>query len=331
MKHNQPILPMTLLRLCLSACAALACLGVQAQGAFPSKPITMLLPLAAGSAGDVALRVVAQKMTENMKQSVVIENQPGVAGLLGTERIARAAPDGYLIGGIGDSVLNFAANLAPKLNFDPLNDLEPIALVANIPWTLVVNPAFGTKSLNEFVQKAKAAPGVVDYGSTGNGSASHVGMEMLAAKAAIKLNHIPYKGATPAVTDVVGGQVPAVFSAVSLVLPYVKTGKLIALGVPSPQRSQLMPDVPTFAEAGFADFNFVTWVALFAPRGTPTPIIDRLHAETVKALSDSGVRERLLSLGLEPRSSTPEQLGQIVRSGHARVAAIIRDAKIKGE
>lgn len=331
MKFNKPILPVTLLRLCVSAFAALACLGVQAQGTYPSKPITMLLPLAAGSAGDVALRVVAQKMTENMKQSVVIENQPGVAGLLGTERIARAAPDGYLIGGIGDSVLNFAANLAPKLNFDPLNDLEPIALVANIPWTLVVNPAFGPKSLNEFVQKAKAAPGVVDYGSTGNGSASHVGMEMLAAKAAIKLNHIPYKGATPAVTDVVGGQVPAVFSAVSLVLPYVKTGKLIALGVPSPQRSPLMPDVPTFAEAGFADFNFVTWVALFAPRGTPRPIIDRLHAETVKALGDSGVRERLLALGLEPRASTPEQLGQMNRSGHARVAAIIRDAKIKGE
>lgn len=331
MKHNQSTLPMNLLWLCVSAFAALACQAVQAQGAYPNKPITLLLPITAGSAGDVALRVVAQKMTENMKQSIVIENQPGVAGLLGTERIARAAPDGYLIGGLGDSVIHFAANLAPKLNFDPINDLAPIALVAIIPWTLVVNPAFGPKSLNEFVLKAKAAPGVVDYGSTGNGSASHVGMEMLAAKAAIKLNHIPYKGATPAVIDVVGGQVPAVFSAVSVVLPYVKTGKLIALGVPSPQRSPLMPDVPTFAEAGFSDFNFVTWVALFAPRGTPKPIIDRLNAETVKAVSDSGVRERLLALGLEPRVSTPEELGQINRSGHARVAAIIRDAKIKGE
>lgn len=319
----------TLLRVSALTAATLATGFTFAQAAYPARPITMLLPLAAGSAGDVALRVVAQKMSENMKQSIVIENLPGVSGLLGTERVVRAAPDGYLIGGIGDSVLNFAANLAPKMNFDPIGDLDPIALVATIPWTVAVNPAFGTRTLGEFIAKAKAAPNKIDYASTGSGSASHIGMEMLAARTGISLTHIPYKGATPGVTDVVGGQVPAVFSAVSVVLPYVKSGKLLALGVPADKRSALLPDVPTFAEAGVQDFNFVTWVSLFAPKGTSKAIVDRLNAETVKAVSDPAVREKLLSLGLEPESSTPEQLGQMVRSGHARVARIVKDANIK--
>ncbi|QHE87813.1 Bug family tripartite tricarboxylate transporter substrate binding protein [Hydrogenophaga sp. BPS33] len=319
----------TLLRAGVLAAATFCAGTALAQATYPSRPITMLLPLAAGSAGDVALRVVAQKMSENMKQSIVIENLPGVSGLLGTERVVRAAPDGYLIGGIGDSVLNFAANLAPKMNFDPIHDLDPIALVATIPWTIAVNPGFGTKTLGEFIAKAKAAPHKIDYASTGSGSASHIGMEMLAARTGIALTHIPYKGATPGVTDVVGGQVPAVFSAVSVVLPHVKSGKLLALGIPADQRSALLPETPTFAEAGVPNFSFVTWVSLFAPKGTPKAIVDKLNAETVKAVADPAVREKLLSLGLEPQTSTPEQLGQMVRSGHARVAKIVQDANIK--
>ncbi|MEJ7929378.1 tripartite tricarboxylate transporter substrate binding protein [Ramlibacter sp. AN1015] len=299
--------------------------------AYPSRPITMLLPLAAGSAGDVALRVLAQKMAENLRQGVVIENLPGVAGLLGTERVVRAPADGYLIGGIGDSVLNYAANLAPKLNFDPLNDLEPVALVATIPWTLAVNPQIGPKTLREFIAFARANPGKLDYASTGIGSASHVGMEMLAAQAGISLHHVPYKGATPAVNDVVGGQVPAVFSAVSVVLPHVKSGKLVALGVPLEKRSPLLPDVPTFAEVGIPDFKFDTWVALFAPKGTPRAVIDTLNAETGKALADPAVRDRLVSLGLEPNTATPDEMRRIVASGHARVAAIIKKANIRAE
>lgn len=331
MKNNPSIRCRHWLRASTLAAVTFATGSAFAQAAYPSRPITMLLPLAVGSAGDVALRVVAQKMSENLHQSIVIENLPGVSGLLGTERVVRAAPDGYLIGGIGDSVLNFAANLAPKMNFDPIGDLDPIALVATIPWTIAVNPAFGTKTLAEFVAKAKASTHKIDYASTGSGSASHIGMEMLAARTGISLTHIPYKGATPGVTDVVGGQVPAVFSAVSVVLPFVKSGKLLALGVPAEKRSALLPDVPTFAEAGVPNFNFVTWVSLFAPKGTPKAIVDKLNAETVKAVADPAVREKLLSLGLEPETSTPEQLGQMVRSGHARVAKIVKDANIKSD
>lgn len=301
------------------------------QSAYPARPVTMLLPLAAGSAGDVALRLVGQKMAENMQQGVVVENLPGAAGLLGTERIVRAPADGYLIGGIGDSVLNYAANLAPKVNFNPLTDLEPVAMVATIPWTVAVNPQFGTKTLGEFMARARANPGKVNYASTGPGSASHVGMELLAAQAKVSMVHIPYRGATPAVNDVVSGQVPAVFSAVSVVLPFIKSGKLVALGVPADKRSPLMPDVPTFAEAGIADFNFTTWVALFAPKGTPRAIIDKLNAETAKAIADPVVRDKLLGMGLEPATATPEQLRAIVASGHARVGAIIKQANIKAE
>lgn len=315
----------------LAGGAALAAAGAARAQAYPSKPITMLLPLTVGSAGDVALRLVAQRMSERLGQPIVIENQPGAAGLVGTERIARAAPDGYLLGGVGDSIVNFAANLAPKLNFDPVEGLQPVGLVANIPWVLAVHSGFRAKTLSAFVAAAKAEPGRIDYASTGMGSASHIGMEMFAAQAGIRMNHVPYKGATPAANDVAGGQVAAVFAAVSVVLPHIKAGRMVALGVPADRRSALLPDAPTFAEAGLPGFDFVTWVGLVAPRGTPRAAVDRINAEIAHALQDATIRERLLTQGLEPATSTPEQLGERLRTGHARVAKIIRDNNIKAE
>lgn len=316
----------------LAALTALAPLASRAQApAFPSRPVTMLLPLATGSAGDVALRLVAQKMAEGLKQAVVIENQPGAAGLVGTERVVRAAPDGYFVGGLGDSILNYAINLSPRPPFDPLTQLESVAMIATIPWTLAANAESGPKTLADFVARARANPGTMDYGSTGVGSASHIGMEMFASEAKLSLHHVPYRGATPAVNDAVAGHVPAVFSAVSVVLPFIRSGKLVALAVPAEQRSPLLPDVPTFAEAGVPGFNFTTWVALFAPRGTPRPVIDRLNAEANRAINDPQVRERLLALGLEPKAGTPEMLGTIVATGHKRIAAIIKQHNIKAE
>ncbi len=310
---------------CSVTMAALA----TAQG-YPSKRITVIVPFSVGSAGDVGFRVVAQKIGDNVKQSIVIDNQTGVSGLLGTERVAKAAPDGYLIGGLGDAVLNFSANLVPT-NFDPVNGFQPIGLIATVPWTVVVSPSFGSRTLSEFIAAARAAPGKVDYSSAGNGSASHIGMEMFAAQAKIKLHHVPYKGVTPAVTDAAGGQVQAVFAAVSLVLPFIKTGRLVALGMPAEKRSPFMPDVPTFAEAGMPGFTFVTWLGFFAPKGTPPAIVNLLNAEAGKAVADAGVRERLLGLGLDPATSTPEELGERVRAGHERVARIIREANIKAD
>ena len=298
---------------------------------YPEKPITLLVPLQAGSAGDTVLRVVAQKMADNMKQAIVIENQAGVSGLLGAERVSRAPPDGYLIGGISDSVLNFAANLVEKVNFDPVNSFEPVTLVANVSWVLVANPALGAKTLGDLMSQARAKPGVIDYASAGNGSPHHIAMEMLTRPQRITMNHIPYKGASQSLIDVVSGQVPVMFSATSVALPFIKQGKLIALGVPAAKRSPLLPDVPTFAEGGVAGFNFATWVAMYAPKGTPAPIVNRLNAEVRKALEDSAVREKLLSLGLEPAPNTPAQLAKMTADGNAAVKKIIKDAGIKVE
>ena len=318
----------------LAAAAVVCSLPVAAAAtaqSYPSKRITILVPFSTGSAADVGVRVVAQKISESVKQSIVIENQAGVSGLLGSERVAKATPDGYFLGGLGDAALNFAANLAPTLNFDPVNGFQPIGLIATVPWTVVVSPAFGPKTLSEFIAAARAKPGAIDYGSGGTGSASHIGMEMLAAQAKIKLHHVPYKGITPAVTDVAGGQVQAVFAAVSLVLPFIKSGRLVVLGMPSEKRSAMLPEVPTFAEAGMQGFNFVTWIGLFAPKGTPRTVTNVLNAETNKAVADTGVRERLLAFGLEPATSTPEQLGERLRTGYERVAKIVREANIKAE
>jgi len=323
-------------RVCLVRLAAVgASAGLlaraHAQGSWPDRPITVVLPVSSGSAGDVALRAVTQKMSENMKISFVLENQAGAAGIIGTEKVVRAKPDGYTLSGNGDAALNFAANLAQSLNFDPVNDLEPIALVARIPWVLVANPAFGPRTIGEFVARARAMPGRIDYGTAGVGSASHIGMEMLAQQAGIKLNNVPYKNVTPTVTDTVGGQVQAILAAVSLVRPFLRSGQLVALGMPAEKRSPFLPDVPTFAEGGLPGFTFDTWIAFFAPKGTPAPILERLRNEVDKAVVDPAVQERLLGLGIVGQTGSPEQVREMVRSGHARVAKAVREANIKAQ
>lgn len=311
--------------------AAVAAPGaVLAQAGYPSRPIQVIVPLQAGSAADVGTRVVLGKVGENMGTSFAIENQPGASGLVGADRIARAAPDGYMLGGITDSVLNYAVNLAAKTSFDPLNDFEPISRMANIAWVLVANNN-AAKSVTELVGQAQAQPRKIDYASGGPGSPHHIAMELFSAANKVKLTHVPYKGATQATMDVVGGQVPVMFSAISVALPMIKDGKLRPLAQPADRRSSLLPNVPTFTEAGMPAFNFSTWLGLYAPKGTPKAIVDRLNAEVARAVADPGVRERLLGLGLDPVPSTPAELGELTRTGHARVGKAIRDAGIKPE
>lgn len=310
--------------------AMLAAPAAWAQVGYPNKPIQVIVPLQAGSAADVGTRVVLGKVGENMGASFAIENQPGASGLVGADRIARAAPDGYTLGGITDSVLNYAVNLAARTSFDPLNDFEPVSRMANIAWVLVAHNN-AAKTVNELVAQAQAQPRKLDYASGGNGSPHHIAMELFSAANKVQLTHVPYKGATQATTDVAGGQVPVMFSAVSVALPLIKDGKLRALAQPADRRSSLLPDVPTFTEVGLPSFNFSTWLGLYAPKGTPKPVIDRLNAEVARALTDLGVRERLMGLGLDPLGSTPAQLGELTRSGHARIGKVIRDAGIKAE
>ena len=314
--------------LLLAGCA-MASGGALAQAAWPTKPIQVIVPLQVGSAADVTTRVVVAKMGENMKQTFIIENQAGVSGLLGAERVARAAPDGYTLGGITDSVLNYAVNLSDKVNFDPLEDFAPISQMVNISWVLVVNDGFPAKTLADLLSQAGTQPGKIDYATGGTGSPHHIAMELFASGAGVSFAHVPYKGATQATTDVAGGQVPMMFSAVSVVLPFLKDGKLRALAQPNDKRSALLPDVPTFTEAGVEAFRFSTWLGLYAPKGTPADIVEKLNAEVGKAVSDPAVRNRLASIGLEPVASAPAELGTLTRDGYARVGQAIRDAGIK--
>lgn len=303
---------------------------VRAQ-TYPVRPVTLLVPLQSGSAGDVVLRAVAQKMAEGLGQPIVVENQAGASGLLGAERVSRAPPDGYLVGGISDSVLAYATQLTERPGFDPIAGFEPVGMVADVSWVLVAHPSLGARTLREFVAAAKARPGRIDFASAGVGSPHHIGMELFERAAGIQVTHIPYKGATQALTDVAAGTVPVMLTATSVALPFIRDGRLVALAVPQDARSPLLPQVPTFAEAGMPDFRFATWVAMYAPRGTPRAIVDRLNAELSKAVADPAVRERLLPLGLVPVGSTPDQLRETTRAQHARIGKLIRDAGIKAE
>ncbi len=311
-------------------CGAAGALVAHAQP-YPAKTILILLPVQAGSAGDVAIRVVAQKISDNVKQQIVVENQPGAAGLVGAQRLARTASDGYVLGGLSDSVVNYAPALAEKPGFDPVNDFAPISLVCTIPWVLFSHPSLPARDARTFIALAKAQPGKIDYSSAGNGSPHHIVMELFKRTTDIEVHHIPYRGAAQAVLDVVAGQIPVAFSGTAVPLPHIKDGKLRALAVPSEKRSPLLPEVPTLAESGVAGFLFETWIGIYAPKGAPKPVIDRMNAETVAALADSAVSGRLAAMGLEPRSSTPEDHGRRTRDGFARVSKVIKDAGIKAD
>ena len=294
---------------------------------YPAKPILMVMPLQAGSAVDIMMRIVAQKMGDNMGRQIVVENQPGAAGLIGTERVKRAAPDGYTIGALNDSILTMIPNIR-QAPYDPVKDFMPVGIAAGITWVLVVNNDLPVKTGAEFIALAKKQPGKIDYSSGGSGSPQHVAMEAFKEATGTYLVHIPYRGATQAAVDVISNQVQAHFSAVSIVLPYIKSGRMRALAVPSPKRSPLLPDVPTMAEAGVPGFEWFTWASIVLPLGTPKPIADRLNAELVKAVNAPDVREKLVSQGLDPIGSPPEQVTQWTQAGLKRMAQIVKRAGI---
>lgn len=294
---------------------------------YPAKPILMVMPLQAGSAVDIMMRIVAQKMGDNMGRQIVVENQPGAAGLIGTERVKRAAPDGYTIGALNDSILTMIPNIR-QAPYDPVKDFMPVGIAAGITWVLVVNNDLPVKTVAEFIALAKKQPGKIDYSSGGSGSPQHVAMEAFKEATETYLVHIPYRGATQAAVDVISNQVQAHFSAVSIVLPYIKSGRMRALAVPSPKRSPLLPDVPTMAEAGVPGFEWFTWASIVLPLGTPKPIADRLNAELVKAVNAPDVREKLVSQGLDPIGSPPEQVTQWTQAGLKRMAQIVKRAGI---
>ena len=313
-----------------SILAAALALGAHAQ-TYPNKPIRMIVPLAAASAVDNAARIVTAKMSANMGQQIVIENQPGAAGLIGAGNVAKAAPDGYTLGGFNDSIMTMLPNMGTAMPWDILRDFEPVSLVATIEWGLVANNDSPYRSAADLVAAAKARPGEVNFGSGGNGSPQHIAMALFASAAGIRLTHVPYKGASQAALGVAAGDVPVAFQGLATVAALARGGKLRLIGVTTPAPLPQFPGVPTVSDSGMPGFEFNSWFTIMAPAGTPKEIVTRLNQEIQKALSDPEVRAKLLDQGLTVRGTSPEQLGALTREQLARYAKLIREAGIKAD
>ena len=308
------------------ALAAATPLAAQAQ-AYPDKPIRFLVPYPPGGGTDVIARIVQQKFSTVLGQQVNIDNRGGAGGSVGTEAVAKSAPDGYtVLFTLSSHTINPA--IYPKLNYDTVKDFEPVGLVASLPQILVASTQFPANTVAELTAAAKAKPGLA-IASVGNGSPSHLALEMQALRTQTQLTHIPYKGGGPAMTDVIGGQVPALWVSIPAAAQFVKTGKVKALAVSTVKRSAGFPNVPTMQEAGVPDFEVDSWFAMFVPAKTPRPVIDRLNKALNEVLADPEIRERLLAQGAEAVGGTPEKLGQIVAAEIPKWTKLAKDANIK--
>ena len=321
----------TLAALSSATAALLAPVPAQAEPGYPTRPIRMVVPLGAGSAVDVAARIVVQKMSLNMGQAIVVENIVGASGIVGTDKVAKAVPDGYTIAGLNDSIMTMVPALQPKLPWDMLRDFVPVSLVATIEWCMVGPASSPFDTPAALIKAAHAAPGSVDYGSGGIGSPQHIAMALFASDANIQLNHVPYKGASDLATGLAGAQVPIAFQGLASVNPLVKGKRLKLLAVSTPQRMPQYPDVPTVSESGLPGFAFNSWFTIMAPAGTPADIVAKLNAEVRKALADPTVREQLIAQGLTPRGSSADELGAATRAQLTKYAALIKKAGIKAE
>ena len=302
-----------------------------AQAGYPNKPIKLIVPLAAGSAVDNAARIVMQKVALNTHGAVAIENMAGASGVIGTDRVAKSAPDGYTLGGFNDSIMTMLPNLNAKLPWDIVRDFTPVSLVATVEWGLVVPADSPISTVAEFIAAARQAPGRVNYGSGGNGSPQHIAMALFASQAGLQLTHVPYKGATQAAVGVAGHEVQAAFQGIATVHALVKANRLKLIAVCTPKRLAQFPDVPTVSESGLSGYEFNSWFALMAPAGTPKPIAQRLHQEVVRALADTAVREQLLAQGLSPRGASPEELATALAQQLSRYEALFKQTGIRAD
>jgi tripartite-type tricarboxylate transporter receptor subunit TctC len=308
---------------------AFAATAAFAQG-FPGKPIKLIVPLAAAGTGDTLARTVGEAMAKELGQPVVIENKPGAGGLLGTEMVAAAAPDGYTLLAVSPShVINPA--LHAKKTYDPLKDFETITVMANTHQVIVAHPSTPASNLKELIDYAKKNPGKLTYGSAGLGSATHLNMELFKSMAGVDILHVPYKGSTQARQDVLSGQVHLAMDGLLPVQPLIKDGRLKALALASSRRSQSNPEIPTIAEAGVPGYATDTWYGLLVPARTPKDIIAKLHQAAVNALRSPEVRERLTRLGAEPVGNTPEEFGKLLVQEQKTWAKVVKDSGAKAE
>ena len=314
------------------AVALFAVLGVStafAQGTYPNKPIRWVAPYAAGGGTDVIARPIAVKMSEVLGQPILYENRAGGGGLMAGEFVARSTPDGYtLLVGSGNTH-TFPTLLFDKVPYDPVKDYQPISNFVDVPNVLVGIPTFPPKTIAELVAYGKANPGKINWASSGNGAGGHLALVLFAQQAGIKVTHVPYKGAGPAVTAMLGGESDLLFANTGVFMVHIKAGKLRPLGVTAMTRLPLFPDVPTLHESGFPNFTSATYYGLLAPAATPKPIINRLHAELVKIIRSPAEVQRLASVGAIPVADTPEEFATMLREDVAKWSKIIKEHNIK--
>jgi len=297
---------------------------------YPSKPIRVIIAQAPGSATDVVSRVISNKLAEGLGQQLVIDARPGAGGTLGTELAARAPADGYTLFMANNSTHGSNPALYAKLSYDAVKDFAPIIFVVATPYVLSVHPSLPAKSVKELIALAKVRPGQINYASAGNGSTHHLSGELLKTMAGIDIVHIPYKGTTPAIAALIGGEVSIMFATVTGIQPQIKNGRARGLAVTTPKRSNMMPELPTMAET-LPGFEMLSWFGLLAPAGTPPAIVNRMNAETTKVLANPDVRSLLAAQGFEVMSGTPEQFGDYIKVEIAKITKLAKTTGIKAE
>ena len=312
------------------AFAGLAFLVAEAHSqTYPVRPIRLMVPFPAGGGSDTMGRVVGARLGERLGQQIVVENRPGAGGSIGADAVAKAAPDGYtLLLGSTSEVVQYP-NVNPKVPYSPTRDFAPVSFVGTVPLILVAHPSLPVKSVKDVIALARQRPGEINFSSAGNGSTTHLAVELLVLTTGIKMTHVPYKGSPPAVADLVAGNVQIGIPTMPAALQLVRAGRLRALGVSTAKRASVLPDVPTLLEAGVKGYDTALWTGLLAPAGTPRGILARLHAETVYVLGLPEVREALAKQGADAESSTPEQFAAYIRSELAKWAKVVEDANVR--
>lgn len=294
--------------------------------AYPTKPVTIIVPFAAGGTTDILARIIGQALTAELGQSVVVDNRAGAGGNIGGQAAAKATPDGHTLfmGTVGTHAIN--ASLYKKMPFDPVKDFAPLTRVANVPNLLVANPAQPYKSVKDLIAYAKANPGKVNFGSSGNGSSIHLSGELFKSLAKVDMQHVPYKGSAPAVTDLLGNQIGIMFDNMPSAIQHVRSGKLVPLAVTTAKRSPELPNVPTIAEAGVPGYEATSWFGMFAPAGTPAPVLAKLNAAIVKVLGQPDVKKKINEQGAEVYSETPEQFAAFIQAESVKWGKVVKES-----
>ena len=297
-----------------------------AQAGYPTKPVTIVVPFAAGGTTDILARIIGQALTTELGQSVIVDNRAGAGGNIGGALAAKAPADGYTLfmGTVGTHAIN--GSLYKKMPFDPVKDFAPLTRVANVPNLLVANPAQPYKTVKELIAYAKANPGKVNFGSSGNGSSIHLSGELFKSLAKVDMVHVPYKGSAPAVTDLLGNQIGIMFDNMPSAIQHVRSGKLVPIAVTTAKRSPELPNVPTIAEAGVPGYEATSWFGMFAPAGTPAPVLTKLNTALVKVLNQAEVKKKINDQGAETVSETPEQFAAFIKAESIKWGKVVKES-----